>query len=1457
MSTPQRGGLAQAISAQSVAEVRPSPEVVVATRAGHVLIKHTVLKADHFPSCHNTKLSPILDGAPNFRKVDGLPVYGVAIPTVTGLRNVLRELTKDDPNRKVYWQNLREEPLVYINGAPFVVREADQPFSNLEYTGIDKRRVEAMEDRLKSDILAEAKRMGNQILVVHENADLTLFDHWEPVTAADVQTPGEVFDELAADGFSVDYLRIPVTDEKAPKDQDFQMLINRVWGVDSDAAIIFNCQMGRGRTTTGMIIASLLHLRKIEAFPIKRNAKPRDDVPTWFQGIAHSNFSKIEIESGEITAEKLKHGMYGAVRSLLRALDKGPEAKHVLDAVIDACSAMQNLREGINSYRARFLKEIRERQRNTLLGVCLEYLERYYMLIAFSGYLESPQFDPGAALHTSFPDWMDTRTELRSILSRLLRRNSMAALELHVRIDEDDQNANPHSHSGVNRAAMDVVACRSGAVLGPFTILKEDNFPGMLSPRVTQVIEGAPNFRRMGAMPIFGVGMPTVDGIIGVLKLVSGSTSGKRVQALWINMREEPVVYINGRPFVLREEVRPLKNMMEYEGIDFHRLEAMEERLKKDVLAEALKHGGRILVANESFDSSSLGTLNDTWEEIDHPDAVQTTVEVYLSLKTQGFAVQYARVPVTDGEVPSLVDFDELTRQVLEFGREQPVIFNCQMGNGRTTMGMVVAGMLHIHTEGAIESMRSAAGYDNLHQDNLGDYIMEGVSPRSEGEDLDWGDFRDEEDEKMKKVWDLEPEEVEEQKSLAAGGYVGVRRVVRLLEEGEGSKNVVDNMVDAASDMINLRVAIMKYRKPRSLYKYIRPELQQRNGAFKKGTAYLKRYCMLISYAFYLEHVGPEATPFSGWVDQRPDLTAALAAIQSNPAAALAPLPVATVPQLYTAGDENVDLTEQTRVLSKRRGRTLGRRTILKSHIPPDDEAEPDVRQADGGLPIYSVGSVNADDMQRLLHALGAGESSRPGAPMTHVLITDVREELCVYINGVPYIRRELEMPAAALHHAGVQSASLEELEQLLNEDVVDEVAKWGGRVLLHQECRPNEPDVPAAINIGRRASDYRSSDTGPPSNFGTPTHKLLAGLGLESSKWEASLAEATKEGGKAQTDVTAPTELRAEVSPFWETVDVASPYALASPRSLMEVFMAPKEAGGAAFRISYARIPLSRERTPEAWDLAELHRTIQQAESLRNSGCHVVHLILSRTSTGSSARFVAAALGSFYIVPPPPSPGAGGVASPLSAAKGQGLPLGGVGSPGKSKGLSAEDGEYRGIMSLCRLLPRGIENKLTVDSALVSLSQIGNLLDDIHKCRKAMGRPQASGPSAIPVGMGEAETGGASVAAKAAGASTAAPGAPGAPAAAAATAAGAGAAAAVAAPEAPAPPKPAVNYARSELQYAARQLGIHYLKRYFLLVCFRTYLSLGINPEETPFNNWVQRQRELDHLLGHLNLDV
>ena len=47
----------------------------------------------------------------------------------------------------------------------------------------------------------------------------------------------------AANGYDVDYLRVPVTDEKAPKTSDFAILAARAWAPPEGAALVFNCQV--------------------------------------------------------------------------------------------------------------------------------------------------------------------------------------------------------------------------------------------------------------------------------------------------------------------------------------------------------------------------------------------------------------------------------------------------------------------------------------------------------------------------------------------------------------------------------------------------------------------------------------------------------------------------------------------------------------------------------------------------------------------------------------------------------------------------------------------------------------------------------------------------------------------------------------------------------------------------------------------------------------------------------------------------------------------------------------------------------------------------------------------------------------------------------------------------------------------------------------------------------------
>ncbi|KAI8474087.1 MAG: inositol hexakisphosphate-domain-containing protein [Monoraphidium minutum] len=1710
-------------------------EDVVRERAGDVLLKNTLLKADHFPGCQNTKLTPLLEGGPNFRQVEGLPVYGVAIPTVRGVRNVLDAVGAAKGARRVLWHNLREEPVLYVNGKPYVVREADQPFCNLEYTGIDRSRVEDMEARLKRDVLSEAALFDNHILVTEEDDDMQVVDRWEPVTEADVQTPLEVYRELKADGYDVDYVRLPITDEKAPKDSDFEVFVRRLWNVPPSTALIFNCQMGRGRTTTGMIIGCLVLLRRMGAFPLPRGpsdpgfpaggsppkrapmlldgARPPplpEAAPAWFGAAADA-----ALPPG---GDRLRAGLWGVVRSLLRVLESGNAGKAVLDAVVDAASAMQNLREATAQYRGRILAEAKERRRAALMAVCLEYLERYYMLICFSSYLCWSKFDPNSPHHIPFPDWTASRPELRSVLSHMLRRNPMAALEMHVpaatlppgtppRVMDDDE-----ASARLIRAAEDqaegIISSRGGRVLGALSILKEDYFPGMKSARLPQPLPGASNFRCMSGARVYGVAMSTVAGIRNVLGAVQEQARREDEELLWFNMREEPVVYINGRPFVLREQVCPLKNLQEYAGIDATRLERMERRLKEDVLAEAAHYGGRILVARESsISGGGIGELIDTWEPVASPDAVQTPAEVYRGLRAEGHRVTYCRVPVTDGRAPAPEDIDVILEMARAAGFGSPMVFNCQLGAGRTTTGTVIGGLLDMYAsaigasprnskDGApspaggagggaaaaggspgallppavaaaggagagvavIQLMRrgsSGRALDELPLAALAE-AMQGGSPRSEDDEREpapavgWGE--------------MSAEEIAEQRALAQGGYVGVRRVVRLLEVGDVAKRIADAAIDANSQLLNLRMSILKYRKPRNSYKSLRSETGARHSAFSRGSAYLERYCVLVALAGYLEECGlTSATTFRQWLANRPELRLALQSIHSNPAAALAAVPVTGPPVVYrpvSPGGVQVTAQEQQEVLSKRRGRTLTRRIILKSYLasapdPGMPRGTPDVRKADG-LPVFTVGNCSAEGLRRLLAYLGAG-----GGGGAHVVLTDVREELVVYVNGLPYIRRELEMPSAAMHHAGVHWRQLEALEAHLKEDVRNEAIKWGGRLLLHQEFAagdlskrgsltgapapgapgaaagaaaggggpsaqrsllpllggsfltpPDNPVTPQVAGLhavfaspsfqncagsrahadgvraaaaaaataaeggafgpgfagapggGSRAAspvggggggaDAAPEDTGisaaamaaaaqmaatalaeastppaagPPRGAGPGSGGGDAGAGAASpapfpgfsvtpssappplpasgpapgggrppagpsaAAAVAAAAAAAPGGGAAPAggsrqlqshasgrlhdDVTALVDAKpgAAVIPFWEPVALgtasprgeraAPPPAAEPPHLGLPAAAAAAPANGGApprgapsrrvlatardvaamlgeegFSVSYRRIPLSRDRTPVAGDLQDLHAQLElRPPPVGNDSAGVdggggagappravVHLVLSRTATGSSARFAVASLCTYLLAQGPggrlPEPLGPGAASPakggspargaapaapprgLSPARAAAAGAAAAGGPAASPPLKrmkrsmSDLGEYRGIISVSRLLPKGMEVK----------AAIGNLREDIKACKHI---------------------------------AEAAPG---------------------AATEDP-----------QTAAWAARQLGVHYLKRYFLLVSYRSFLDqTGGAPDgggTTPppdaaagaasFVRWMDERRELGHLLAHLDLET
>lgn len=91
------------------------------------------------------------------------------------------------------------------------------------------------------------------------------------------------------------------------------------------------------------------------------------------------------------------------------------------------------------------------------------------------------------------------------------------------------------------------------------TLLKSDQWIKE-SRQVTDGVRGAINFRRIPGTEIYALGQPTLDAIDEVVARVKqDNPSAERI--LWITLREEPIVYINGAPYCLRRERFSLRNM--------------------------------------------------------------------------------------------------------------------------------------------------------------------------------------------------------------------------------------------------------------------------------------------------------------------------------------------------------------------------------------------------------------------------------------------------------------------------------------------------------------------------------------------------------------------------------------------------------------------------------------------------------------------------------------------------------------------------------------------------------------------------------------------------------------------------------------------------------------------------------------------------------------------------------
>ena len=1069
-------------------------------RDGHILGARMIVKADYFPTKLKKKLDLQVSGAPNFRQVKPTPIFGVGQPNVYGIRTILNMMKlRATTSALAVWINLREEPILYLNDRPFVLREMDHPFRNIDdFRGVKEARIVNVEERLKKDVLREAaKHYGN--IMIHMEKELgDMKPYWESVSRHSVQTSAELFERLRLEGYNIQHYRVPITAETTPSASVLDNLCSiylEAVNKHKRVQFVFNCQRGIGRSTFGTIVLYLLNKKMAQVLNLSSfslaGERAEDSIVMADSRDAMNSIQNLDGFDG------FRRGEYDIISRLLRILKHGTKAKMSVDEAIDNCGRIENLRDAILHYRDRAERERQTDRQAVYLRYAAEKLKRYFDLVTFGAYLHTVPMVDGK-FEYSFETWLSSRPEINR-LSDLTQDPSEALRPA----DE------PQYQGTLARVALG----RTGAVLTKATILKGEYF------RYTKAIQGllkglkTPNYRVVCDCPISALGQPTMNGVRAILASVNSYTGDKAspsspmltvqpfVESLgmppsnqppvlvkWITLRQEPIIYLNGEPFVIRDYSHPFRCPPEFQtGLTADRISALEERLKADVKSEAQFYGNRVVVHVEGFKRA----LQIKWESAPDETSILTTTEMFKELQKEGFQVEQHRVPLTVGETPDMAAFDTLCEIFLESLQNTKVkthfVFSCQRGGRRSTVATIVMSLLLMHhgeapfpacklaSDVVVEEVSpsgSPIGGRGSDMDSGTDQNGAEIDPELEGGSSPSEDDDGLSDDSDNDVTDNAPtrggDDVKS-KMHRRGEYKGILGLLRILSHGLLVKEDVDRCIDLCGNIHNLRESIS-----RTTFQAESERTDQRRGRLEESIKYLESYAHLICFNSFLREMFQDnkfgQVKFSTWVNNRPELLLWLENLRKDPENMLKVDTFAT------------DL-EYASIFENRSGNVLTRGTILKSDyfvgcrsptVPQLVEGAINFRGVDV-FPVGGTGAPTASGMVNAIyyfvHAQSTGNKSNAfkdinqaltvaaaveqgivsGDPLSGVWF-NLREEPVLYIQNSPYVLRDFDKPYVNLENTGISTRRIEAMEKTLRLDAIKEAKQYSGRLLLHDE---------------------------------------------------------------------------------------------------------------------------------------------------------------------------------------------------------------------------------------------------------------------------------------------------------------------------------------------------------------------------------------------------------------------
>merc|ERR1711997_244551 len=211
-------------------------------------------------------------------------------------------------------------------------------------------------------------------------------------------------------------------------------------------------------------------------------------------------------------------------------------------------------------------------------------------------------------------------------------------------------------------------------------------------------LPGCPNFHRIPGYKVYTCGQPTLDGIKNVLEKVTGTIYPKDGPIIWLNLRQEPDVYVNGQPIC----ARPPNKIGEYAelgAVTRDLIKADEAEFFKVVEGRVKENGGKLKYV----------TISKEEKEVEVKE-LKTLSEAMEAAKADFPGLVHWRVPVCNSASPLETDFDIICNTLVGTSINTPVIVTDQVGLSRATTGSVIACLfkefqINASFEGLVETV--------------------------------------------------------------------------------------------------------------------------------------------------------------------------------------------------------------------------------------------------------------------------------------------------------------------------------------------------------------------------------------------------------------------------------------------------------------------------------------------------------------------------------------------------------------------------------------------------------------------------------------------------------------------------------------------------------------------------------------------------------------------------------